>query len=235
MRSLLFLFLLLASLAGAAQGVRVTEASIVRDSAGTVYPAAVWQSLLMKGTHTLRAENPKDPSTAFILTTLSEKERTAMIERMRKPRESAFFRTGEALPLFNTRDLEGKKLSLKDAKGKVIVLNFWFINCPPCRREIPELNALVDSFRHRNDVIFAAIALDNRNALWSFLETTPFHYQIIDEGKYLADRYRVTSYPTHVIIDQEGKVYFHTSGLASNTVHWIKKSIQELLDKGETK
>jgi hypothetical protein len=38
-------------------------------------------------------------------------------------------------------------------------------------------------------------------------------------------------YPTHVIVDAEGKVYFHTSGLAVNTVYWINKSIKELLAK----
>jgi hypothetical protein len=43
----------------------------------------------------------------------------------------------------------------------------------------------------------------------------------------------VRLYPTHVILDTEGKVYFHTSGLAMNTIYWIKKSIKELLVKAE--
>jgi len=34
-----------------------------------------------------------------------------------------------------------------------------------------------------------------------------------------------------VIINQEGKVYFHTTGLAINTVYWLKKSIKELLSQ----
>ena len=196
-----------------------------------VYPYAVWQALVMKGDYTVRTENSKDPNTAFLLVPVSAKEKQTRMLRMQKPKESAFFTTGQTLSLFNVRDINNNKLNLKEAKGKILVINFWFINCPPCRREIPELNTLVDSFKTNDKVLFVAIALDGKNDLENFLEKTPFKYTIVDNGRFITDKYGVRAYPTHLIVDQEGRVYFHTSGLALNTLYWMKKSIDELLEK----
>jgi peroxiredoxin len=132
---------------------------------------------------------------------------------------------------FKTRDINGNKIDLKALEGKIVVLNFWFVNCSPCRMEIPDLNKMVDSFKTNNKIVFIAIALDDRSILKSFLEKTPFNYNIIDGGKFIADKYGIRSYPTHVVIDTEGKVYFHTSGLSTNTVYWLSKTIKELLSK----
>ena len=54
-------------------------------------------------------------------------------------------------------------------------MNFWFINCPPCRAEIPELNKLVDSFKTNDKVVFIAVALDDKQSLETFLEQSPFN------------------------------------------------------------
>jgi peroxiredoxin len=232
MKSLFLFFTSFFMLQLAAQNFNLTDKSIVKDSSGTIYPAAVWQALYMKGDCDFRAENPKDANTAFILVRLSEKEKETRFARMPKPKESDFFKTGKKLPLFDAKDIDGDSIDLTSAKGKIIVLNFWFINCGPCRKEIPELNVLVDSFKKNENVLFVAVALDSKAALQNFLEKMPFKYSIID-GRTIAGNYGVRFYPTHVILDTEGKVYFHTSGLAMNTIYWVKKSIKELLEKVE--
>jgi len=233
MKSLLILVACVITLSLSAQKLKLDEKSIVKDSSGTVYPYAVWQALLMKGDYSIKAEDPKNGHTAFLLVHLSDAQKQARPERMEKPRESKFFTTGKEISLFNTRDIDNNKLNLKEAKGNIIVLNFWFINCGPCRKEIPDLNALVDSFQTNEKVVFVAVALDKKTDLQNFLEKMHFKYKIVDDGRFIADQYGIHLYPTHVIVDTEGKVYFHTSGLALNTVHWIKKSIQELLMKEE--
>ena len=232
MKTLALLLLSFVTLKLEAQNFKLTDKSIVKDSSGTIYPAAVWQALYMKGDYDFKAENPKDANTAFILVRLSEKEKEKRFERMPKPKESDFFKTGKKLALFDAKDIEGNSIDLTSARGKIIVLNFWFINCGPCRREIPELNVLVDSFKKNENVLFVAVALDSKAALQNFLEKMPFNYSIVD-GRAIASNYGVRLYPTHVILDTEGKVYFHTSGLAMNTIYWIKKSIKELLVKAE--
>ncbi len=211
------------------RSVKITEKSTVKMDNGNVLPAEIWQALLQSGKYKLKAENPKDQNTVFILTARTEQEITARTNNMAKPGESKFFTTGEKIKNFKERDMNGVKYNLAELKGKVVVLNFWFVGCPPCRKEIPDLNEVQKSFAANKDVVFIAIALDEKYAIQEFIGTTPFTYNIIDNGSYIAQQYGVTSYPTHVIIDKEGIVRFHTTGLAPNTVPWVKKTIEELV------
>lgn len=213
---------------------RIDENSVVRDSSGTKYTAEVWKPLLMHG-YTIKPVNPNDANTEFLLVKLSGEEQAKRMERMPKPRESSFFKTGEKIAPFKTKDINGNKIDLKTLEGKIVVLNFWFIGCPPCRMEIPDLNNLVDSFKTNDKIVFVAIALDDRASLKNFLQKTPFNYDIIDFGRFIADKYGVHSYPTHLIIDTDGKVYFHTTGLSTNTIYWLSKTIKELLAKEQEK
>lgn len=227
-KAVLLFLLTLPTIICAAQ--KITETSVVKDSSGTVYPAEIWRQLLLKGGHTLRAENKDDPNTAFILVRLTDEQKQARFAKMAIPKGSPFFKNGQKFSLGKVTDMQGAKIDLKDNSGKITVVNFWFVNCGPCRTEIPELNKLVANYAS-DSVRFVAIALDDKYALENFLKLMPFEYKIVDNGLYLAQRYGVQSYPTHVVVNQEGKVYFHTTGLASNTVYWIEKSIKNLLNK----
>jgi peroxiredoxin len=202
----------------------------VKDSAGTVYPAAIWKPLLAQG-YSLRAVTPGDPKTEYIIHKMNDSEKTARFERMGKPRESPYFKVGEKFSSFKTTDMDGNKIDIKALEGKIVVLNFWFINCQPCRMEIPDLNELVDSFRNNDKVVFIAVGLDDKGSIKDFIKKIPFSYSIIENGRFIASQYNINSYPTHVIIGPDRKVYFHTTGLAPNTVYWIRKSIKELLAK----
>lgn len=213
--------------------LQLNDKTIVKDSVGMVYPYAIWQALLSKG-YGIRPADPSNKQTEFILYKLSEQQLQERIQRMPKPRESTVFYTNQKIKSFKTTDINGNKIDLKALEGKIVVLNFWFIKCGPCRKEMPELNQLVDSFQTNENVVFLAVALDDRNSLNEFLKENPFRYTIIDNGRFIVDKYGVRSFPTHVILNTDGKVYFHTSGYGMNTVPWLKKSITELVKKQET-
>ena len=77
-------------------------------------------------------------------------------------------------PAFKAATLDGANVSLENLKGKITVLNFWFINCGPCRGEMPELNKIVDEFKEH--VRFLAFATDSAEDLRDFLKKE--HLQI---------------------------------------------------------
>lgn len=211
----------------------LNESSIVKDTAGTMVPYAIWPRLLLTGRYRIKTE--KKENAEFIIYRLSDEEYEKTLETMPKPKESNFFRTGANFSHFKSTDIDGHKINTKSLAGKIIVLNFWFINCPPCIMEMPELNKFADDFKSDSSVIFIAIALDKAYDLEQFLRNTRFGYAIVDNGRYIADQYGIKSYPTNVIVDQNGKVYFHSSGLSMNTVHWLKKSIEQLKTAAEKK
>jgi len=165
--------------------------------------------------------------TEFLLVKLTEQEKTLRISRMPKPAESKFFTTGQTIKPFSVKDITGKKVEAKDWAGKTIVINFWFIGCPPCRAEIPELNELVAKYSNNPNVIFIGIALDEGYPIKDFTKTSPFAYRLVAEGGYYAKLFKINLFPTNVVIDKQGKVRFHGSGLAQNTPFWIDKTIQD--------
>ena len=108
-------------------------------------------------------------------------------------------------PDLTLKTLDGREVNLSDLKGRVVVLNFWFVNCAPCRAEMPDLNKLVDGHRGR-DVVFLAVATDKAEAVCAFLEKHPFKYEIVPEGTAAANAFGVISSPTHILIDKAGHV-----------------------------
>ncbi len=107
-----------------------------------------------------------------------------------------------ALP-FTVKALDGKTYDIAKLKGKAVVLNFWFIGCPPCRQEIPGLNTLVKEYA-KKDVVFLALALDDEKSLNDFLKKTPFTYTIVPKAQNVSELYGVEGFPTHVILDRKG-------------------------------
>lgn len=114
---------------------------------------------------------------------------------------------GKPLPDFNFVDLNGNVYNPQTCKGKVVVLNFWFIGCTACRQEMPALNKMVASYKDRKDVLFVSLAPDDPDSLKKFLEKNPFAYEVIPrKNKYVIDTLNIRMFPTQMIIDRKGLV-----------------------------
>lgn len=212
----------------AAPKAKLNQSSVVKDADGSVYPYVIWVKLIQSGEYGIRSEDPADINTAFILYRLTEREKEIRNEKSAKPAETRFFITGKDFGKFKTSDMFGKTWNLKELKGKIVVFNFWFINCPPCRTEIPHLNKLVEKYKNQPDVVFLAVALDEKSEIETFLKQLPFHYTIVDNGRWLAANYGINTFPTNVVVDREGVVRFHATGYATALPYWIEKTIEEI-------
>ena len=130
-------------------------------------------------------------------------------------------------PSFNVRTLDGKTFVLDSLRGKVVVLNFWATWCSPCRREIPELNKLVDKYGNR--VVFIGITDEDSARVVKFLKKQPFKYHIVVNGKDVRKLYHVNAFPTHFMISQSGYIVFKQVGYIPGTAERLKAEIEKLL------
>ncbi len=132
---------------------------------------------------------------------------------------------------FSTTDISGKKYSLESCKGKVVVMNFWFIGCYPCIKEIPKLNKLVNKYQGKN-VLFLAFALDKKERLLPFLNKNHFNYTIIPESQTISDNYDVNIYPTHIIIDKDLTIRFYSIGtIESGKKNVLEEEVEKVLSE----
>jgi peroxiredoxin len=121
---------------------------------------------------------------------------------------------GADLPDFSATTLDGEKIELSKLKGKVVVLNFWFIACAPCRLEMPGLNKLVEQFKGE-EVEFISIARESEQALRDkFFKEHEFKFKTISDIEQKVHRklLGLQGYPTTIIIDKEGKIRLMTIG-----------------------
>ena len=130
---------------------------------------------------------------------------------------------------FQVTDLAGNHYDLAELQGKVVVLNFWFIQCKPCIQEMPELNELVKKYADQ-EVVFLALATNSAPDLKAFLKKRDFDYHIIPDSRAVAEAYGVEGYPTHVVINPQGAVAYRTMGLSPFTVGEVESSIEKALD-----
>ena len=168
---------------------------------------------------------------AFVLRKASEEEKKFMMEAQAnmpdKMQNENEMLGKEALP-FSVTDILGNSYSLENLKGKVIVINFWFVECKPCVMEMPELNKLVDKFKGE-DVVFLGFATNDKSKIESFLKTKTFNYNIIAGSGEIANSYTVKAFPTHLIIDKNSIVTYSSVGLGPNTLKEIESTIELLL------
>ncbi|MCX8492065.1 MAG: TlpA disulfide reductase family protein [Cyclobacteriaceae bacterium] len=162
---------------------------------------------------------------AFVLRKATELEK----EKMQNPGQNnkSELIGKEAFP-FSVTDISGNKYSLEKLKGKVIVINFWFVECKPCVMEIPELNDLVEKYKGK-EVVFLGFATNDKSKIESFLKTKTYKYNIIAESKEVAGLFKVNSYPTNLIIDTNSIISYYITGLGPTTVKDLDKQIESLM------
>jgi thiol-disulfide isomerase/thioredoxin len=196
--------------------IHLTSQTLVMDSTGKALPIAVWRPLLEKGGYQLL---PAPGSSAQ-----QPAYRVVARPRLGPPAASPFFTTGQALAPFQLRDLTGRSYSSRELRGKIVVLNFWFIGCPPCRQEIPALNQLVQQNARRPDVLFLAVALDPAADVQAYVQDHPYAYALVPDGRAVAARYGITSFPTNVVLDRQGNVVFHAQ-IHPNMATYLQQAI----------
>ena len=135
-----------------------------------------------------------------------------------------------ALAEFDLTDLEGRKWTPADLKGKVALINFWATWCGPCRDELPYVQKLREQLKDRKDVIVLTFNTDEEvGKVEPFMKENKFTFPVL-LGQAYADSQGINSIPRNWIISLDGKVMFEGIGFGGEGDEWIKKATQ-LLEK----
>ena len=107
---------------------------------------------------------------------------------------------------FTLEDLHGTKWTLKELSGKVVVVNFWATWCPPCRKEMPDLETLYKRFKDQGLVILA-ISDEDVEKVKPFVEKEKVTYPILlDPGRKVNELFEVEGIPKSFVYDRTGKL-----------------------------
>ena len=137
---------------------------------------------------------------------------------------------GAYAPQFTAADTAGKPVSLKEFKGKYVLLDFWASWCPPCRAESPFLRAALNKYGKDNFAILG-ISLDNprtgKEGWVKAIKDDKLTWPQVSDLKYeneVAKLYSVNSIPQNFLVDPDGKII--ATNLRGETV---EQKLKELL------
>jgi len=107
---------------------------------------------------------------------------------------------------FTLTDITGKPWTLKDLRGKVVLVNFWATWCPPCRKEMPDLEALYKRFKDQGLVILS-ISDEDPNKVRLFVAQMNVTYPVLlDSDRKVNDMFQIYGIPKTFVYDRSGKL-----------------------------
>jgi len=145
----------------------------------------------------------------------------------KKPASDTAQKFGDA-PNFTLPKLGGGDFTLSSFKGKVIILDFWKIECPPCRMEIPGFIELYSRYKDQGLEI-VGVCLDRESAVKSFAKREGMNYTLVFADRTVGQQYGgIRFVPTTFIIDRDGNIAKKHVGYVSKEA--FEKEIKELLN-----
>lgn len=133
---------------------------------------------------------------------------------------------------FTLPDQAGNKLSLKDFRGKLLMLNFWASWCAPCREEMPAIERLYQEFQNKGFVILGVNVRDKREDALAFIKEFKVTYPVVFDptGRWLL-AYGAWGLPNTYLIGPQGEGLARTSGHADWYSPGARALIQALLNE----
>ncbi|HEY2560123.1 MAG TPA: TlpA disulfide reductase family protein [Caldimonas sp.] len=133
-------------------------------------------------------------------------------------------------PDFTLHAMSGQNLRLKEQRGRVVMVNFWATWCAPCRQEMPQLNRLYEKYRTSGFMLLGVNVDDDPSKAAEVAAKLGVTFPVLlDADKTVSKLYDLSTMPSTVIIDRDGKVrYVHRGYLAGYEDNY-EKQIRELL------
>jgi peroxiredoxin len=206
----------------------IDENTIIKDESGNRVEMFKFMELMDSGEWTMDPVTDSEGKLQYMQLRKATEEEKKMMSQM--PSSDLI---GKSAPDFKMIDINGNTILSKNTKGKVVVLNFWFTSCKPCIYEIPELNEVYEKYKNDTNVIFASITFDKQEKVNSFLIKHPIKYPVVSDANEICDLFKISGYPTNIVIDMNGNYLKYIRGGFPQIGHQISNSIQNALDNKE--
>lgn len=145
---------------------------------------------------------------------------------------------------FTLTDQYGNEHKLSDYKGKVVFLNFWATWCPPCKKEMPDIEALYQDYgKNEGDVIILGVANPaskeypnnsdiTKEEVVKFLEDNNYTFPVVfDETGEVLSNYSISAFPTTFLITADGNIYGYAAGMLTREM--MDNAIGQTIDSAK--
>lgn len=210
-----------------------TEANVKEEEASQETAEDAAEENMKDQGNTKEQRNTKDQGNTEDQENTRDQENT-------KDRENTEAQENTELPPaidFTLQDQYGNTHTLSEYKGKTVFLNFWGTWCPPCRREMPDIQELYETYEQEGEEALVVLGIaapglgqeKSEEEIKSFLEENGYTYPVVmDTTGEIFTAYGITSFPTTFMIDRDGNVFGYASGQLNGDT--MKSIIQQTME-----
>lgn len=126
---------------------------------------------------------------------------------------------GNTAPDFSLKALDGSTLKLADLRGKPVMVNFWATWCPPCKEEMPAMEAAYEKARDQGIEFLGVDVKEDPSVVEKFVKEKGYSWTfLLDQDGTAGQRYQITGIPETFFIDRNGVLQARVIGPMSPTV-----------------
>ena len=116
-------------------------------------------------------------------------------------------------PTFSLSDLTGKKIQLKDYRGKLVFLNFFATWCSPCREEMPGMERLFRAYRDKGLVVLAVNMQQSAKTVRPFVQELKLSFPVLlDAEGSVSHDYGIRALPVSFLVGRDGNLLWRAMG-----------------------
>jgi peroxiredoxin len=150
-----------------------------------------------------------------------------------KPREGTT--VGSIAPDFTLKDVDDKEVKLSEFKDKsAVLLVFWFVDCPSCRKEVPDLKKYHKDYGEKGLKVLSVNVADKKDKIKKFMKEQGIEYTVLmNPTQDIASKYKVLGVPTNILIDTAGIIRFRDYVVPKEQVikDWLPKAKDDKKDE----
>ena len=137
---------------------------------------------------------------------------------------------GTEAPDWSLKTPEGTTVTLKELRGKVVVLDFWATWCGPCKTAMPGVQKLHEKFKDRPVAVYGVSTKERGNPA-AYMKQKGYTYGLLLKGDGVAAKYGVRGIPAFFIVGKDGKIVF--SGAGAGNEEALEKIVEQALKETE--
>jgi len=135
-----------------------------------------------------------------------------------------------SMPDFSATTVTGEAVQLSNYRGDVVMLNFWATWCPPCRAEMPAIDAAYQRYRTQGFTVLAINNGETPDRIAPFAAALNLHLPLVlDTNTRIQRQFAIEAYPTSVFIGRDGAVFATHVGIISpaQLVNYIEAGLAQ--------
>jgi thiol-disulfide isomerase/thioredoxin len=143
---------------------------------------------------------------------------------------------GNDMQDFKLRTTDGKVVSWSDYKGKPVIINFWGSWCPPCRAEMPKLNALFNKYKSSGLIVLGINYAETPDVAEKYLSANPINYTVLyglndpmQETRALFSAWGGSGVPWNLFVGKDGKISSWIFGYGPGSEIDMEQKIKDII------